>query len=639
MELWALFGFDLILLCTLVAAKPEITGFTKVVKIKEGTSVNEELSKITCHDPDGDKTTTSITSMVPNNPCSLCFEVLNNGADESLQYRAGVGTLDHSSAPSYLLTLTCSDMNHESTTEVIEVTVLPNTPPHFDPDKLFDSATMSAGMTSGTVVYHAQADDEEHDDIKYSLQVLPASSAGNYVIDPVTGEIKTTVDLKRECRNDVTFKVGISDGTNTVGPLVIDGSIPDANVPPVAANLDTTVQVPEDATGTAYKMLFSDGNGDPVTYTVTSNNAPGVAQFTLDGKNPNVDIAGALNYEDLASRQTDLTIQATDGFCTSSPYHLRLKVTDVNEPPKITPDRTEFEVCEGQREFDSHLHVLDEDQPDTQRWTLLPMTSNPEGQFGIDPTTGFLKTLMDYDVDVVTTPRRKTFYVQVEDKGGLTSSATVEVTFVDCNDNAPIFDIPDYTFAATECTSAGTKIGTISATDKDSSREQNNVIYYQGSGGGVSVGSGGEVVITQALKAGTVVTFNAYAYDRGQTPGPLRSKNPAVISVRFTPCPTTPPPRSTTKPPPTTTTPTTTTKKYSKKGDDNLPWIIIAALLGTFLMGVLGYMLWRYGHLCLRSCRNATCGRKCCKTRPKSNKYLYVYLMAQALFENSTDKE
>ncbi|XP_059153700.1 protocadherin-like protein [Physella acuta] len=593
--------------------------FTKVAMVNEGTTTNEILSSLTCTDSDGDLTSMSVKSMTPSSPCSKCFEVLSCGAADCLQYRAGVGTLDYTSAQYYLVTVSCTDNKETPVTEVIEVEVIPNSPPYFDPDKLYVLDTMDSSVAAGQVVYDVDATDDENDDITYSLEVLPSSSASHYIIDKYTGKITTTVPLKAECNNDVTFRVTINDGKNTAGPLVIDKSITNPNTAPVASNLDTTIQIPEDATGTAYKIRMIDGNGDPLTYTVTSSNAAGFAQFKLN-PNGDINIASALDYENVALRQTDLQIQATDGYCPSPKYSLRLQVTDVNEPPTISPVTSSIQICEGQRTFSPGYKVIDPDTPDTQRWYFDKTHSDPNGYFSIDSTNGDLTTLLDYNVDNPNPmPTTHTFKVVVADKGGLTATATVSATFVDCNDNPPVFVQPDYVASATECTAAGTKLITITATDKDSSREQNNVIYYQGSGGSVYVGTGGEVIVGQAMPAGTVVTFEAYAFDKGQTPGPLRSVNPAVISVRFTPCPTTQPPVvvPTTAAPATTTSTTTTTTTAKTKVDSNLPWIIIAALLGAAMLGLLACMLWRYGHLCLHACKNFNCEKKCCRPRPR----------------------
>ncbi|BFZ11066.1 hypothetical protein BsWGS_14105 [Bradybaena similaris] len=624
-----------IVACLLFAAvvkgtPPVITSFDKVMSVPEGTKVNLPLSTITCTDPDGDLTKVTIKSMSPASPCTNCFEILDCLPNECMNYRAGVGTLSYSSAQFYLLTIACDDNKGSSVTEVIQINVVPNSPPYFDPDVKFIELPLTGKEAPNAKLYNVDANDDEGDSITFLMTVMPSTSSANYRIDPLTGEIYSTVDLRSECgANDVTFLVSINDGKSTTGPLVISAPFSTPNVAPVGMNLETTVMIPEDSTGKVFDMKFTDGNNDPITYTYTSNNAAGAAQFNLDGKSPpKIDVVGALDYENSALRQTDYIVTASDGFCTSPPYLMKLRVTDVNEKPTINPVDSSIQVCEGQSEFDPGYKVTDPDVPDTVTWSLDKKTNNP-GRFSINPSTGALITLVDYDVDVdqpdrsSPMPTTNTFNVVARDKGGLTATATVTVTFLDCNDNAPIAKEPAYEFATTECAAGGSRLGSISFTDKDISAP-NNVIYYEGTGGAVQVGTGGEVIVNTPLPAGSVVTFNAYAWDRGQKPGQLRSVNPTVISVRFTPCPTPPPPvtqapatPAPATPAPATAKPTTAApKKYTKtEGDPNLPWIIIAGLLGAFMLALLAYMLWRYGRLCADACSKINCS-KTCRGRP-----------------------
>ncbi|RUS86861.1 hypothetical protein EGW08_005398 [Elysia chlorotica] len=598
-------------------ASPVINSFDKVALLYEGTKVNEVLSTIDCSDPDGDLTDVKVQAMNPTSPCVNCFEVLDCGAVECLQYRAGVGTLSHASAGSYLITIACTDNLETPATEIVEVIIIPNSPPYFQPEDLFVDHTISAVTAAGEVVYDVQALDDENDDLDYTMTVIPSSVSGAFTINSINGEIRSTVDLRTLCRCWVTLQVTIDDGRSQTGPLVINLIMDDSRVAPVAINLDREVHIPEDQTGTAYVFRFRDGDGDALTYTITTTNSDGFAQYSVTDNE--IDIATALDYENSALRETDLLITASDGFCQSETYSLRLEVTDVNEAPSLTPTTSTVDVCEGKDEFSPPYAISDEDSSDTQTWTII--SSNIEGYYTINPNTGVLGTAINYDVDPdynkpVSRDPQYTYVVKVKDKGGLSATATVTVNFLDCNDNAPRFLTPRYGFATTACAAPGTILGTLEAEDADSTREQNNVLTFSGAGGSVSVGSGGEVVLDAVQDAGTVITFDAYVTDQGQTPGPLTSMNPARVSVRYLPCP----------PEPTTAAPVTaasgtSTPAAEQSRENNLAWIIIAGLLGVVMVGLLAFMLWRYGLVCAHSCGKLSCkncGNLCRKSPPRA---------------------
>ncbi|KAK3780299.1 hypothetical protein RRG08_013775 [Elysia crispata] len=598
------------------SASPVINSFDKVALLYEGTDFNQVLSIIDCSDPDGDLTDVTVQSVNPSNPCTNCFGVLDCGAVECLQYRAGVGTLSHASARRYLITIACNDNFETAATEVVQVIILPNSPPYFQPDTLFVEHTITADTAAGEVVYDVQAVDDENDDLEYTMTVVPSSVSGAFTINSINGEIRSTVDLRTLCRCWVTLEVTIDDGKSETGPLVINLVMDDSSVAPVAINLDREVHIPEDQTGTAYIFRFQDGDGDDMTYTISTTNPDGFAQYSVVENE--IDIATTLDYENAALRETDLIITASDGFCQSETYSLRLEVIDVNEAPTLTPTTSTVDVCEGKDEFDPPYTLSDEDTTDTQTWTII--SSNIEGYYTINPDTGVLGTAINYDVDPdydkpITRDVQYTYVVRVKDKGGLSATATVTVNFLDCNDNAPRFLTPRYGFAATACTAPGTILGNLEAEDADSSREQNNVLTFSGAGGSISVGSGGEVVLDAVQDAGTVITFDAHVTDQGQTPGPLTSINPARVSVRYLPCP----------PDPTTAAPAsggsgTTTAAPEASRANNVSWIVLASLLGAVLLGLLSYMIWRYGLLCADSCRNISCRRctdKCKKKKPR----------------------
>ncbi|XP_055872499.1 protocadherin-11 X-linked-like isoform X3 [Biomphalaria glabrata] len=559
MRLSIVFGLGCVLFSfiSVVDGLPELSAFSKVVLLSETVRTNAVLSIIDCLDTANLSVTSQVISVDPMSPCGNCFNIFQHKTGFQLEYRAGIDTLSHSAAPSYLMSVSCSNTVDTPLVEVMEVRIVPNSPPYFNASGRNVSMSVSSSTPAGSVLYLVQAVDDEGEDIIYSMSVIPVTSSSHYQIDKYTGKITTKVDLRSECRGDVTMVVTISDGHSSVGPLVLSVIV----------------------TATAFNILAS----------------------------------GQLDYEVVSQRVTDFIIQLTDGYCVSPVYTLTLQVTDVNEAPEITPTEVHLQLCEGKVEFNPGLRITD-DYSDQHLWSISNATQDESGHFGIDQDTGLLRTLLDYDVDSGLMVSDRTIVVQVTDKGGLTATAIVNVTFVDCNDNAPVFESPFYTAAATECTPPGSNVVTVHAYDNDTSHQQNNVIHYSGTGGSVYVNASGHVIVAQPMPAGTVVTFLVYAYDRGQTPGPLKSINPTVVSVRFTPCPPIRTTTTTTTQQPIITTAALTTEVVPKK-NDNTAWIVLAALLGTFFLGLLGYMLWRYGGRCLRAFSEVSCDNSWCNPK------------------------
>ncbi|GFS16614.1 hypothetical protein ElyMa_003218800 [Elysia marginata] len=44
---------------------------------------------------------------------------------------------------------------------------------------------------------------------------------------------------------------------------------------------------------------------------------------------------------------------------------------------------------------------------------------------------------------------------------------------------------------------------------------------------------------------------------------------------------------------------------------DNLPWIIVAAVLGALLLSLLSFMLWRYWDVMGEACSKVNCSKAC----------------------------
>ncbi|KAK3789971.1 hypothetical protein RRG08_012129 [Elysia crispata] len=216
-------------------------------------------------------------------------------------------------------------------------------------------------------------------------------------------------------------------------------------------------------------------------------------------------------------------------------------------------------------------------------------------------------------------------FILVSDADGLTDSTTLVISIKDANDNDPEFSDLDQYFTVSSCNVVGSNLGTVVATDLDSDFQDNNVISYSKSSGSsmVTITPGGDIILNSIPDTGTSETFTVVATDHGVYPGTLSSVVSATVTVAGIDCTSTTTTTTTAASVTTTTAATTTDGSNAGNDDENVPWIILAALFGLVFVALTVWLcLTRALPFCgpgkfsprwIRSCQCNN--QKCCQRR------------------------
>ncbi|XP_005103161.2 protocadherin Fat 1 [Aplysia californica] len=608
-----------------IAPPPELTLNAIDVELKEEENRRTDLfggPVMSCADDDPSRG--FIQSISPSAPCGLrCFQLqscaggsgLANTSDYCLYFLPSQGSLRYAITPLYTLTVACSDDVESTTVDSLTVTVVPNTPPLFQPSSpLSINRNFDGSSTSPyTTITDVQTTDVDRDPIFYSMSTSPNTDF--LEIGYANGVIQSTTDLKFLCEPSIEATVTATDTYNpAIGPLTIDYTIDNANEAPSVTNLDVTIEVDENsAVGTVVHTLdvVDDGIGTIIKY-MTSTSDAGLEMFELDGDEVKLRIEP--DYERSDTRSVRLYFDLTDGYCNSETYSLNVNIKDINEPPVFRQPRREIKVYEGNI-LEPGVEVDDEDLIET----LTFSKTRANGPFTVNPVTGEVMSTRELDLDPNVEDRNFFMDAIVTDKGGETAEVVYFITVCDANDNPPFFLQNSYVFGATECTDPGSVLGQVQGDDDDSAFQNNDAIYFGGGGGKMAVTSDGQVILTQPCVDGEVSSGVATIHDLGIYPGPL-SGTSATISVVCGPCPPPPPPvtAAPTAAPPAATVPPTTGGGGTGSGGSGggglsslLGWMIPAIIGGLVWLGLTAYFISRY----CRRCKNPCAGK--CRRRPK----------------------
>ena len=387
-------------------------------------------------------------------------------------------SLDYETKNAYTVTITVSDGSLTDTITVfINVTDIDETIPNRAPVFTEGSSTTrsvventGSGVNIGSSV---SATDADGDTLTYTLGGTDAASFG---IFSTSGQLQTKAALDYETKTTYTVAVTVSDGTLTdtitvtINVTDIDETIP--NRAPVFTEGSSTTRSVAENTGSGVDIGSSvsatDADGDTLTYTLGGTDAASFGIFSTSGQ---LQTKAALDYETKTTYTVAVTV--SDGTLTDT-ITVTINVTDIDETiPNRAPVFTEGSsttrsVAENTGsgvDIGSSVSATDADG-DTLTYTL---GGTDAASFGIDRTTGQLRTKVPLDYEAKTT---YTVTVTVSD-GTLTDTITVTINVTDIDETipnrAPVFtEGSSSTRSVAENTGSGVDIGTaVSATDAD----------------------------------------------------------------------------------------------------------------------------------------------------------------------------
>lgn len=295
-----------------------------------------------------------------------------------------------------------------------------NVAPVFDKTGyVFDvSENSPVGTLAGAV--HA-TDKNVGDVVRYHIA---SGDSDIFALDSVTGKITVKKAVLDYESGDTlyTLKVYATDGSLNSDTVTVKIRVLDVNEAPTIS--DTTFFVREDAlTGTEIGTVLGfdpdtlNPNFSTLSYKIVSASVSGI--FLLDSKTGTLSLAGALDYETLASYT--LRVEVSDGVFAETAT-VTVKVLDVNEAPTVSDAvLTIPEDCESC----AATGKISATDPEGDK-LLFHIVSDSSGLFQIDASTGTVALkkgkVLDYEKDSVYLLR-----VKVEDPDGLADTATVTV--------------------------------------------------------------------------------------------------------------------------------------------------------------------------------------------------------------------
>ncbi len=382
--------------------------------------------------------------------------------------------LDHETKGSYAFKVRVSDGEFNTDIDVtITVTDVdetpvppPNNAPTFPATETGDRSIAENTATNTNIGAAVSADDvDTGDTLTYSLVNLTGSTdADAFAIDSTDGQLKTKSALNYEAKNSYTFKVQVSDGTDTAS---IDVTISITNVneaPAFPADTTTSFNISESAAGgTAIGTVAAEdpdvagtntdanpdtATADTLTYSLKAHtdDADDFQAFTIEntanGGQLKLKTGTTLDYETQSTYK--VTVEVSDGSKTDS-IDVTISVTNVNEAPVFPADTTtSFNISESAAggtvigtvaATDPDIAGANTDaNPDTATadalsYSLSGTTAAPNDYqaFDIETTAngGQLKlktgTTLDYDT-------KSAYTVKVTASDGSTNTASIDIT-------------------------------------------------------------------------------------------------------------------------------------------------------------------------------------------------------------------
>uniref|UniRef100_A0A4W4GWN5 FAT atypical cadherin 1a n=1 Tax=Electrophorus electricus TaxID=8005 RepID=A0A4W4GWN5_ELEEL len=480
------------------------------VKVPENSPAGKLILRVSATDPD-----------IKSN-AEIIYR-LTGGGDDSFRIDSATGTLetllplDREKRDVYNVTVQALDGENRFCQADVLITVedINDNAPIFTSDMYH--VNVLENTQPGACLARLQASDADtglNSKISYSFEY---SAGGLFSIEEQSGIISLVKPLNRPKKASYRLRVCAVDhgAPRRLSSLCsVEVAVVGANNhPPLFEQRDYVSTVPEDiAVGTQLLTVFAAGrdvqsNGH-TWYSITAGNEKGA--FRINSQTGDIFVIARLDYE--ASRQHYLTVKATSGGeeALSDTATVTIHLTDVNDNCPVFSQ--EVYSAAVQEDSEAGCSVL----------TVITHMISYGSPFIIDTVSGVVKVAHQLDREKVAGYK---LTVLASDSGNppKSSTAAINITVADVNDNSPIFSQVNYSLVIQESLHSGASVLQLSVTDNDSPENGPPFSYniFKGNEGKLfSIDHQGVVRTTASLKS---IGKNEYAVyvqvsDSGQPP-------------------------------------------------------------------------------------------------------------------------
>ena len=344
------------------------------------------------------------------------------------------------------------------------------------------TASVAENQSVATVVYRAVATDADGDALSYSLS---GTDAARFTIDANTGDVRfreaPDAENPGDDDDDNVYDIIVTASDSTSGTIDTNQAVAitvtgvNDNAPVFTS--PATANVEENQTA-AYTAVVTDGDGDPLTYSLSGTDA---ALFTINETTGEVsfnDAPDAENPDDANGDNVyDIVVTASDntGGTPDTNQAVAITVTDVNDNAPVFNSPATASVEENQTAAYTALATDADGDPLT-----YSLSGTDAGRFTINAATGVVSFSEAPDFENPDDANGDNVYdiiVTASDStsGTIDTNQAVAITVTGVNDNAPVFTSPDSASVAENQTAAYTAM----AADADAG----DMVSYRLSGG------------------------------------------------------------------------------------------------------------------------------------------------------------
>lgn len=334
------------------------------------------------------------------------------------------------------------------------------------------------------------ADEGKNADVTYTVEEAEEVMEDIIEVNPFTGVVRVKESLVGLENRIFNFKVKARDGGipfyNSTVPVQVKVVPPEVTLPRFTEPLYSFSAYEDLPVGYEIGTVKADADM-PLIYSLVNGNTVDSNRdhvFAVDKDSGTVVMQKNIDHEKTKIYKIDILAQGNhNGTDVASLVSVHIEVQDVNDnQPMFESDPYEAFLAENLPSGTTVIQVTANDA-DTNvngevSYTLKSESDDIGDMFTIDSQTGWITTLKEADSE---TKQLYRFYVVATDHGNavkLSSSALVEVTITDENDNPPEFTEDLYQGSILENSRPGETIVTLTTADKDVSVDNRQIVCY-----------------------------------------------------------------------------------------------------------------------------------------------------------------